>query len=287
MPVIDPDVVVTILWGVAILVVAWTWIPALIAALGGTKYLSNGVNDPDHLEPTAKEPDYAYWVYQLQELGYEPLGQGWIRVDFAGHEWSLYTVLRVFYHKQNQCYAILQRVPAPFYFWPGASFITCFSDGRMLFTDNNEAVSPFPDDEFIRQGVVSLDLADVQELHLATMEALRGKGLRPDTEANIETLLQAMQTHIGPEVRRHHAHNGTQYLFAHLLIHVCVSAPAAFVTHMNFAHWSLPLTNLVLAVILLVGESAQKRQYARMVRLAMRDKQREQMEKARDVSAPS
>ncbi len=286
MPGLDANFII-VLWGVTILVLAWTWIPALIAALGGTRYLCGGVNEPENLEPTENEPDYAYWVFQLQEMGYEPLGKGWVRVDFAGHEWSLYTVLRVFYHKQHQIFAVLQRVPAPFYFWPGASFVTCFTDGRLLFTDNNEAVSPFPDDDFIRQGVVSLDLAHVEEFHLATTEALRGKGLRPDKEASMDTLIHAMQTHVGPEVRRHHARNGTQYIFAHSLIHVCVSAPAVLATNMNLTHWSLPLTNLVLGLILLLGESAQKRQYARMVRAAMRQKQREQMAKAQNAIPPA
>ena len=193
-----PDVVVTILWGMAVLVLAWTWLPALIASLGGTKYLNGGTNDAENLEPTQNEPDYAFWVYQLTQLGYEPLGRGWVRIDFAAHEWSLYTVVRLFYHAENQCYAILQKVPAPFHFWPGVIFATCFADGRLLFTDNNEALFPLPDEEFFRQGVVSLNLAAVEELHLATMEALRRKGLRPESEANVETLFQAMKKHVGP-----------------------------------------------------------------------------------------
>jgi hypothetical protein len=268
---IDQDTLVIIVWGLAALVLAWTWVPAFIAALGGTRY-SCGVSNAEHsLEPSAREPDYSFWAEQLLALGYEPLGAGWMRVSFAGPEWSLFSVVRVFNNTAKNCYAYMEKAPAPFNFWPGAVFATCFANGALLLTDNNRAVEPHPDDECIRQGIVTLKLAEVEAFHLATLEALRGLGRKPDPELNAEALLHATEQHDGPEARRTHSRAGTQYLFAHGLIHICVSIPAAYL--LGFAHWSVPLANLVLALVLLLGESSQKRHYARAVRAALRIRQ--------------
>lgn len=277
MPQPDMNTVIVLLWGFAALVMAWTWVPALIASLGGTRYSSGGSNDTHAMEPTRAEPDYAFWAEQLHELGYEPLGSGWMRVNFAGPEWSLFTPVRIFKHPQKHCYAFMQKAPAPYFFWPGAVFATCWADGGLLLTDNNLAADPHPDDEYIRQGVITLKLADVEALHLATMEALQRRGRKPDPDMTVEALLQATDRYFGPEAKHVHGRAGTQYLFAHGLIHICVSTPAAYIT--SLTHWSVPLVNLVFAFILLVGENAQKRQYARAVRAALRARQALPVEK--------
>jgi hypothetical protein len=271
MPGFDEKTAIVVLWGLAALAMAWTWLPALIAALGGTRYSCGGAADLHGLEPSAAEPDYSFWAEQLLALGYEPLGRGWSRVNFAGPEWSLRTPLRLFRHPQKQCYALMQMAPAPFHFWPGAVFATVWADGGILLTDNNVAADPHPDDEYIRQGVVSLKLADVESLHLATMEVLRRGGRRIDPAGDIDSLLHALERHLGPEARTNHGRAGLQYLLVHGLIHLCVTTPAAYIS--GVTHWSVPLVNLVLAMILLYGESSQKRQYARAVRAALRARQ--------------
>lgn len=276
-PGLDQETIVIIVWGLAALVLAWTWIPALIAALGGTRYASGIINAGQSLEPSAREPDYAFWAEQILALGYEPLGAGWIRISCAGPEWSLFASVRVFKSPSKNCYAYMERAPAPFFFWPGATFATCFANGALLLTENNRAGEPHPDDECIRQGTVTLNLAEVEALHLATLEALRRLGRKPDPELNMEALLHALERHDAPESRRTHARAGTQYLFAHGLIHVCVSIPAAYL--LGFMHWSVPLANLVLALVLLFGESSQKRHYAAAVRAALRARQKLPVEK--------
>lgn len=274
MPGIDPNTAIVVLWGLAAIFLGWTWIPSLIAALGGTRYRCGGSNDPrEGAAPVAAagtkdEPDYAFWADQLQSLGYEPIGNAWLRIDFAGSDWSLYSPVRVFRNVYKGCFAFMQKAPAPFHFWPGALFATCWADGGLLLTDNNLAANPHPDDEFIRQGIVSLKLADVEALHLATMEVLRRTGRKPDPELDVETLLHAADRHFGPEARSHYRRAGTEYLFAHGLIHICISTPAAYIT--GLGHWSVPLANLVMAVVLFFGESTQKRQYAQAVRSALK-----------------
>lgn len=271
MPGIDPNTVIVVLWGLAAVILAWTWMPALISSLGGTRYLVGLGADLEGADRARREPDYEFWARQLVALGYEPLGYAWSRVNFAGPEWALFTPLRVFVHPQKQCFAYMQKAPAPFWFWPGAIFATVWSDGSMLISDNNIAAEPNPEDDLIRQGVVTLQLAELETLHLATMEAFRRSGRKPEGELTIDTLLNAIQRHFGAEAKRIYSRSGTNYLFAHGLIHICLSTPAAYVA--GLGHWSVPLVNLVLAVIMLWGESSQKRQYAAAVRYAFGQKQ--------------
>jgi len=268
---IDPKTAIIILWGVAALVLAWTWVPALISSLGGTRYFTGLAPDLEGAERSKKEPDYEFWAGQIQALGYEPLGFAWSRINFAGPEWAVFTPLRIFVHRQKQCYAVMQKAPAPFWFWPGAIFVTTWTDGTLLISDNNIAAEPNPDDELMRQGVVTLKLAEVELAHLVTMDVLRKSGRKPEPELTVDVLLTALHKHFGAEARKNFSRAGTQYLFAHGLIHICLSTPAAYIA--GIGHWSVPLVNLVLAFIMLYGESSQKRQYAAAVRAAFRSKQ--------------
>lgn len=270
MPGFDPKTAIYALWAVAALVLAWTWIPALISAIGGTRYLTGLAPDLEGADKIKPEPDYEFWARQIVALGYEPIGHAWTRINFAGAEWAVFTPLRIFVHPQKQCFAFMQKAPAPFWFWPGAIFATLWSDGTMLISDNNIAADPNPDDELIRQGVVTLKLAELEVAHMATMEVLRRSGRKPEGELTVDALLQAMQRHFGAEAKRNFSRAGSQYLFAHGLIHISISTPAAYIA--GIGHWSVPLVNLVLAFIMLYGESSQKRQYAAAIRYAFRQK---------------
>ena len=283
MPGVDPNTVIITLWGLTAIVMAWTWIPALIAALGGTRFHCGWSSETLAMTPTIGEPDYSFWAEQLIALGYQPIGSGWMRIDFAGSDWSLHSSVRVFRNDQKNSFALMQKAPAPYHFWPGAVFATCWADGGLLVTDNNLAADPHPDDEYIRQGMVSLKLADVEALHLATVEVLRRNGRKLDSDSSMESLMHAAERHFGPEARRSHSRSGTQYLFAHGMIHLCVSTPAAYIA--GLGHWSVPVANLVLAVILLFGENSQKRQYAREVRKALRVRQSLPVEQRSEMEA--
>jgi len=269
-PGIDPNTQTFLLWALAILVMAWTWIPALVSALGGTR-LSHGLTSQAAGSDQTAGPDEALWANQLTQLGYEPIGAGWLRVNFAGSEWALYTPVRVFRNASANIYAFMQKAPAPFHFWPGAVFATCWSDGVLLLTDNNSNAEPDFEDEFIRQGIVTLNLADIETIHRNVTEAMIRSGRRPDSDSSPEALFLALQRYLGPEAKRAHGRAGTQYLFVHILIHLCASMPS--LTLVSLTHWSLPFINLILALILGLGESSHKRQYARAVRAAFRNEQ--------------
>ncbi|MCE9532276.1 MAG: hypothetical protein K8T89_14320 [Planctomycetes bacterium] len=279
-PGIDRNTQLILLWGLAILVLGWTWLPALIAALGGSRFTQGISNEAAGKDLSSPDRDDALWANQLQALGYELIGSGWQRINFASSEWSQYMPLRVFRNEYKNCYAFMQRAPAPFYFWPGAVFATCFADGGLLLSDNNLDAAPNPDDEVIRQGLVTLNLADVEELHLATMAALNRAGRKPDSDLGMETLLQALERVIAPGIKKQNGRAGTQYLFVHGLIHLCASTP--LISLLGVGHYSVPIVNLVLGLILGLGESSHKRQYARAVREAIRERNREAAKKTTD-----
>jgi len=86
-----------VLWGIAALLLGWTWVPAVISGLGGTKYANGGTDDPTALDPSTQGADYAFWHEQLRALGYEPLGPAWMRVSFHGPQWRYETQVRTFY----------------------------------------------------------------------------------------------------------------------------------------------------------------------------------------------
>src|SRR5256885_1069585 len=115
MPGIDPNTLIVLAWSLAALAILWTWIPALISALGGTRYSCGGGNDIHGMEPSAAEPDYAFWAEQILALGYEPLGTSWMRINFAGSDWSHYSLVRIFVNPAKQSYAFMQKAPAPFH----------------------------------------------------------------------------------------------------------------------------------------------------------------------------
>src|SRR5687768_12719085 len=101
----DEPTLTVVLWGAAILFLGWTWVPALVSALGGGRYANGGTDDPTALEPGAAEADYAFWSQQLLALGYEPLGTGWMRLTFHGPQWRYESRVRGFYSRARQTYA--------------------------------------------------------------------------------------------------------------------------------------------------------------------------------------
>src|SRR5437899_852279 len=90
------------LWCATALLLGWTWIPALIAGLGGARFTAGGSDDPTGLAPAENELGYAKWHEQLTALGYEPLGTAWIRINYHGNLWRYETPLRIFHSRSKQ-----------------------------------------------------------------------------------------------------------------------------------------------------------------------------------------
>jgi hypothetical protein len=259
----DEPTLSAILWGVAVLFLGWTWVPALVSGLGGTRYTNGGSDDPTALDPTPGDPDYAFWHRQLIGLGYEPVGPAWMRISFHGPEWRFETRVRVFHSRAKQTFVFIQRQPRPMDVWWLTSFATCWRDGGLLLTSN--AVDEAPGEgDYVVQGIESIDLAAVEELHLGQKARLEAGGRKPDRDGSLGTLLKAAEQHAGRTARHLGARLGQTYLATHAAIHLFLSFPVAYM--LGVGHWAVPMVNLVLGGILRMSEYAAKRQAGTVMR---------------------
>jgi hypothetical protein len=253
---------VVLLWGLTLLLLGWTWVPALISGLGGTRYSNGGTEDPSQLE-TATEPDYVFWQRQLAARGYEPLGTGWMRLNYYGSDWRYETCVRAFRSTDRRTFAFIQKQPPPLDVWWLTMFATCWQDGSLLLT-SNAADQPPGDGEYIVQGMESTGLAAVEELHLGEAVRLRAAGRRVHPDDSLDALLRATARHAGPAARYTGVKLGQSYLLAHAAIHTVVSIPVAAV--LGLGHWALPAVNLVLGATLTLSLYAATRRTGRLMR---------------------
>jgi hypothetical protein len=244
-------------------------LPALISGLGGTRYANGGSEDPTNLEPAAEEFDYAFWHRQIAALGYEPLGPAWMRITFHGPQWRYEALVRTFYSRSKQAYAFVQKQPRPMDVWWLTMFATCWQDDGILLT-SNAVDEPPGEGDYIVQGMESMDLAAVEELHLGQRAKLQSAGKRPETDGRLETLLKATERHSGRSARHLGLRLGQTYLASHALVHFFLSVPAAYLV--GAGHWGVPLGNLVLGVVFGLSDHLAKRRAAALMRAQLRDR---------------
>jgi hypothetical protein len=252
-----------VLWCIAGLILGWTWIPAFIAGLGGTRYSIEGSEDPTVLAPTGPERDYAAWHKRVAALGYDPLGSMRMRITCHGPVWRYEIHARVFRSRSKQAYAFIQKQPWPLDSWSLAMFATCWNDGSLLLTSNAAQESP-DDGGYVVQGTETSDLAVAEQLHLATCERMKEAGKRPDPEGGLEPLLTAIRLHAGKAARYVGLKIGQTYLVPHVLIHVIVSAPLVYMN--GIGHWSVPLANVILGSLMAAAEYTAKRRAGKMLK---------------------
>jgi hypothetical protein len=259
----DDTTLAVILWGVAALVLGWTWVPAIISGLGGTRYSNGGSDDPTALPPAADEPDYAFWHRQITALGHEPVGPGWMRINFHGPDWRYETRVRAFFSRTKQTFCFVQQQPRPMDVWWLTMFATCWQDGGLLLTGNAMDEAPGEGD-YVVQGMESTDLAAVEALHMGLRDRLQAAGRRPDPDGSLETLLRATRQHAGDAARFVGLKLGQTYIATHLFIHAFLTVPPAYL--MGLGHWSVPMVNAILGGVLLTSEHLAKRRAGALMR---------------------
>ena len=242
-------------WCLAVVVLGWSWLPALLSGLGWTRYANGGSEDPSQLS-TATEPDFVFWHRQLESLGYEPLGTAWMRITFNGPDWRYQTDVRVFRSNRTKTFAFIQKQPRPLDVWWLTMFATCWQDGGLLLTSNAVDHPPSAGD-YVVQGMESYDLNAVEELHRKQVSRLQTEGRRIDPDGSLETLLTATNKHAGQAARQMGMKLGQTYLLTHAAIHVVLSVPPAVM--MGILHWAVPLSNLTLGSALAASMYAAKR----------------------------
>ena len=262
----DDVIWIVALWGAAALVLGWTWVPALLSGLGATRYANGGTEDPSVLQ-TAAEPDYLFWQRQLAARGYEPLGAAWMRLTLYGHDWRYETQVRAFRSAERKTFAFIQKQPRPLDVWWLTVFATCWTDGGVLVT-NNGADQPPDTADYVVQGMESMDLAAVEELHRGEAVRLRATGRRADPDGSLDTLLRATARHAGPQACYLGVKLGQSYLLAHGAIHAVLTVPVAMTA--GLGHWGVPLVNLILGSILAASEYMARQRAGRLMRAQLR-----------------
>jgi hypothetical protein len=260
----DPTTIV--LWGVAALLLGWTWVPALIAGLGGSRYANGGTDDPSALD-AANEPDYRLWADQLLSLGYAPIGAGFMRLSFHGSDWRYETKVRAFYSRAKQTYAFVQKLPRPLDVWWLTMFATVWRDGGLLLTGNGQDEAP-GEGEYVVQGMESMDLTAVEALHAGQRDRLTAAGQKPETDGQFETLLAATERHSGRAARHLGIKLGQSYLIAHGMIHAFATFPAVYIR--GLTDWAVPVVNIALGLLLGLSEYLAKHRAAVIMRQKIR-----------------
>jgi len=271
----DPfwDWMLGILWAMTAVFMAWTWIPAILSAIGKTRFTNYGNEDLTDMEPTGKEstePEYVMWFLQLKDLGFEPLGQGWMRVIEAGPRWMIQSQIRVFFSRTHAVYAILQRERAPLDAWYSLTMASCMTDGGLVLNSNFAMKAPVIDAHFLSGGIATWEASELLAYHQAIVANEKQQySRRPEPDGRLDLLLSYTQEYFDQLNRFRFQKEGRQYLISEGLMHLCVSLPAWYAV--GAEHWALPLSNLVLYGALRIGEYSQNRvraeELVRMIRL--------------------
>lgn len=264
----DKSMITTLCWVLFAVLVIIFWLPAVIAKMGGTRFTYLGPSNVPEPDPLEREPDYEFWVSQLRDLGYELVGDVRLQMDFVGNQWRVNSWHRLFYSPAKFTHVLLQKFPDPFNLWRGVEFVTLLSDDGFLVTKN---LTPqlFPDDlSIILQGDDTFILEDLEKMHLAMVEELRRQGRRPEPEPPADHLLRSMERLENQTAKQEAERIAGRYLQVNFIIHVSISIPAAYA--LSLGHWLLPLINLVMLIVLQLGESLQNRQTAFIMRESIR-----------------
>ena len=74
-------------WCLAVVLLGWTWLPALLSGLGWHPLRQRRLRGPDTTARPPTEPDSSSGHRQLVAWGYKPLGTGWMRLSYYGADW--------------------------------------------------------------------------------------------------------------------------------------------------------------------------------------------------------
>ena len=126
-----------VLWGAAVLVVAYIFLPSVVSALGLTFCWTRVDDDAAALEPAEDDPEYQELFEQLRRLGFDPVGIRRTIHWFCLHRWRRVFRSRVFAVRAGDCIALAYKLRS----WDcwRLGFVTAFSDGGIVETANQMA----------------------------------------------------------------------------------------------------------------------------------------------------
>jgi hypothetical protein len=240
-----PDVLsplVVLLWFAAGLVVLVTVLPLLLTVAGLTRCRTGIQKDPAVLEP-GDDPVYAELYRRLTELGLEPLGTCLNHYRFFAYPWRWSVLHAVFGSREQGCFACVYRLH------PNeplrVSFTTCFTDGAMAWTANNLPEVQIVEEDYVRCGVETTDLAWQLDEHRKVVASLTARGRTPDAHDSLPVLAQTLQRQGARYVRRDRRKWAGDLW---LLLAYRVGFPS-FVALLSLRPWVMPAGTLVLWLI--------------------------------------
>jgi len=245
------------LWAIVAVWMAWSWIPATMAAMGKSRYTVQGTNEVADLVPTGQPPDYQHWFDQLESAGFAPLGVARVQILYAASQWRVEAQQRIFHQRESGSYALLERFP-PAWEWQSLSLVTLFQDGGVILTVNVAMPEPVAGEHLIRCGRDTSRLTELALYHDALVEReVRDYRRRIDKPESLDMLMAALTQHVGPDLEELFHQQGRSFLIAHAMIHLTVSVPSLWL--LGIDHWSIPLANGVVHAMLRLGENMHSR----------------------------
>jgi hypothetical protein len=222
------------LWLIAFIVLIWACVPSLMHVLGLSQHTQRSETAPKDLTPNDAEPDYDDAYQQLTALGFRPLGAFRERLWFFYFHWSKSFRTRVFIHPERHCYACAYRLARE---RVRVSFATCFSDDSLIWSSDSLEAYQLGDDDWIRWGFVTDDLAQLWALHQEVVDKYRRPCREVDARDDLSTLLNLIGKVNGRYVRQDRGRAGRMLKTSVLSLGICPIV-AAFIH--GLGHWMVP-----------------------------------------------
>jgi len=170
-----------VLWLGAGAVTLWTWLPAVLDALGLTLWQDSMDHDAAALEPSGSDAAYEELFAQLRCLGFVPVGTRSKTCWYFCHHWYRNFQVRIFAVPQGDCIAVMYKL------WPWDTwrlyFLTAFSDGAIVETANQMESFRIDEPDFLRWGLATPDRALLLERHREVCRSFAAGGSRSDSLA--------------------------------------------------------------------------------------------------------
>ncbi len=263
------------LWTLFAILIIWTWCPALIAWMGGTKSFYTGPSPVPEKDPFLNAPDYLYWQIPLHQADYTLIGDIFYSIRFFSSHWQMNNLARLYYSRQLNTWAILHRSPEPINTWNTIEFITLLSDGGMVLTKNIQ-IDPGEgdenDNEMILIGHPSFNFTEIEGIHVEELAQLRRSGRKSDSDSDAERLLQQRKLRTDPLIKEESQALAKKFFSLSSILHASVSIPIVYI--LGIGTWAFPLVNISFILIMRLGEWSTKKQIAWNTQMAFRELQK-------------
>jgi hypothetical protein len=224
------------LWGAAGLAAFLVCLPPLLQFLGLSRLVNRFDESPGTVEPTDDDPAYADIYRQLLALGLRPLGSCWEQYWFFNGHWTKAFHHRVFGSRDRKCFACVYRLVSgePV----RVALATCFTDEALVWTANHFAEFRQLEEDHVRWGINTSDLAELLDSHRQVVEDFVAHGHPVGDHDSLPLLAATLYTHNRRYIRgeRHSGLTHLKYAFFWLGI-----GPLVARTFFGLGNWVLPV----------------------------------------------